>query len=91
MEQEVKQPTITDKMRNDKWDSMLKVFSAIIKGNPNPEKVKDKLTTLSDSAVNTNLLTPRQREGIVGRCRNYINGKYGVDAIKDAYLAKPTT
>lgn len=83
-----KQPVITDKMRNDKWDSMLKVFEAITKGSPEPSKVAEKLKSLSDSALNTNLLTPRQREGIVDRCRNYLKGGYGVDAVKDAYVPK---
>jgi len=85
---ETQQPSITDKMRNDKYDSMLRVFQGIIKGNPEPEKVKDKLTSLSEAAINTNLLTARQKEGIVDRCANYLKGNYGVDAVKDAYMNK---
>ena len=80
--------TITDAMRNDKWDSMLKVFKKIIEGNPSPESVKDDLAALSESAKNTGILTARQVEGIVDRCNNYIKGNWGIDAIKNAYLVK---
>jgi len=80
METQVEQPkkiTITDEMRNGKWDSMLRVFNGIIKDCPSVESVKDKLLTLAESAKNTQILTPRQAEGIYDRCMNYINGKYG--------------
>lgn len=78
---------ITDEMRNSKWDSMLKVFKKIIDGNPKPESVKEDLMALSESAKNTGVLTPRQAEGIVDRCSNYLKGNWGVDAIKDAYVS----
>ena len=74
---EVKKVTVTDEMRNGKWDSMLKVFHGIIKDNPSIESVKSKLLSLAESARNTHILTPRQAEGIYDRCMNYIKGEYG--------------
>lgn len=76
-ETNVEKVTITDEMRNAKWDSMLNVFKAIIKDEPEPDSVKEKLLVLAESAKNTQILTPRQAEGIYDRCHNYINGEYG--------------
>lgn len=76
-ETKVERVTITDEMRNAKWDSMLKVFHGIVKDSPEPDSVKDKLISLAESAKNTHILTPRQAEGIHDRCHNYIKGEYG--------------
>lgn len=76
-EQVEKVPTITDAQKNAKWDSMLKVFKGIIENDPEPETVKEKLQALSQSAINTQMLTSRQKEGIVDRCRYYMDGTYG--------------
>lgn len=75
--EQTKKVFITDEMRNSKWDSMLKVFKGIIEDNPSPKSVKEKLLSLAESAKNTQILTPRQSEGIYARCHNYINGEYG--------------
>lgn len=81
-----KEPAIKDSERNEKFDSMLKVFAKIIDGNPPAEKVTEKLNALKDACKNTNLLTYRQADAIFARCDNYLNGTYGVDKTKDAYL-----
>lgn len=70
-------PAITDKQKCDKWESMLRVFKSIIEGNPEPEKVKEELHELSQSAINIQMLTSRQKEGIVDRCRSYMDRTYG--------------
>lgn len=82
-----KEPAIKDAERNAHFDSMLRVFESIIEGNPAPsEKIIGKLNSLKDSCKNTQLLTYRQADAIFARCDNYINGIYGVDKTKDAYL-----
>lgn len=86
MEQQVKEPKISDKACIAEWETMIGIFNKIISGNPAPEKVKSTLLELINSANTSSLLTPRQREGIYSRCHNYINGDWGKDAVKDAYL-----
>lgn len=73
-----------DSLVNTNWDALLKIFKAIIE-NPD-EKTSEKLTSLKELAK-TKTLTPRQYEGITERCNNYMKGNWGVDAIKDAYVA----
>ena len=77
---------ITDKEYIEKWVSMLKVFNTIIKDNPPVEKVKKSLEDLIQSASITPLLTGAQKDGIVSRCQNYMNGTYGVNKIKSNYI-----
>lgn len=67
---------ITDEMINAKWRSMLKVFKTLITEWPKPEKIKKELEDLKTAAINS-ILTPRQTQGIIARCDNYINGTYG--------------
>ncbi len=81
----------TDEMCIAKWQQMLKAFKIIIAGDPAPEKVKDKLLALKEAATNATVLTARQREGIHGRCDNYIAGTFGKDAVKDGYTQKEST
>lgn len=78
---------ISDEMYITKWRAMLAAFEKLIKGFPAPESVKEDLMALSESAGLTNLLTPRQKTGITDRCRNYINGDYGVNKTKSQYIA----
>lgn len=59
------------------WRAMLKIFHATINGEPEPEKVKDKLLALKQSAANSKVLTYHQVSGITERCNNYLNGTYG--------------
>lgn len=77
---------ITDEMRITKWRAMLGTFEKIIKGFPSVQSVKEDLEALSESAKNTNLLTGAQKDAIVARCRNYINGTYGVNKTKTEYI-----
>lgn len=66
----------SDEEINTKWRQMLRAFEKIIGGSPKVEDVKDDLCALKEAAKNT-ILTPRQAEGIVARCNNYLNGEYG--------------
>lgn len=68
--------SVTDSQRNQKFDSMLKVFSSIIAGNPPVDKVKEKLIGLQKSAQQS-VLTLRQASAIYDRCKYYIDGTYG--------------
>ena len=83
---EKKSVVIKDEERNAKFSSMLKVFNSIIDGNPSTDKVRDKLNSLKESCANAGILTYRQSDAIIARCDNYLNGTYGVDKVKDAFL-----
>jgi len=86
MEQEQKK-RITDTEIIAEWRSMLNVFAETIKGNPPVEDVKEDLEQLMEEAKNTFLLTGAQKDAIVARCRNYINGTYGVNKTKTEYIS----
>lgn len=64
---------ITDAEYNSNWDAMLKMFHQLV----NQKAIKDEYEALKGLAKNTIALTPRQREGIIERCNNVINGEYG--------------
>lgn len=59
------------------FSAMLKTFHTIIAGEPAAEKVKAKLTSLKQEASINNELNIRQKEAVIARCDNYINGDYG--------------
>jgi len=66
--------------QNEKFSTMLKGFQEIIKESPAVEKVKDNLLGLKTVASNDVVMNGRQREAIVARCDNYLNGRYGSTA-----------
>lgn len=59
------------------WRALLQTFHELIKGNPKPEDIQDKLEELKKAARIAKELTPRQTEAIVARCNNYLSGEYG--------------
>lgn len=67
---------------------MLKKFNRTVDNNPSVAEVKEMLTTLADLAKNSPHLNSRQKDAIVARCDNYINGTYGVNRKKEEYAAK---
>jgi len=73
----MKQDQATEQQINSEWHNLLGQFHKIITGNPAPEKVKEKLLDLKSCAENSALINIRQKEAIVARCVNYINGEYG--------------
>lgn len=75
-----------DKKYIDEWARMLIKFHTAIEGSAEPVKVKEKLNNLAEQANNSAILTPRQREGIYARCKNYLSGNYGKDSVKDNYI-----
>ena len=83
---EIIQKEGVDELCIAKWNSMLEMFKKIIEKDPAPEKVKDKLLELKKAAINTHHLTERQKEGILARCDNYLNGTYGKDEKKKDYI-----
>lgn len=66
---------IPDSICNSNWDALLKVFHSI-----KPEDTVS-FNELKETAMNT-ILTGRQREGIIARCDNQINGTYGSTSVK---------
>lgn len=76
MEQETT-PKIKDAQFIAEWRSMLNMFAETVKNNPPVEKVRKDLEELMEAAKLTIYLTGAQKDAIVARCRNYINGSYG--------------
>jgi len=64
-----------DEPCNIKWQTLLSVFHGI---DQEAYDAKEKLEQLIEVVKNDVLMTPRQKEGIVARCQNAINGEYGV-------------
>lgn len=82
----MKQAQFSDADIIAEWRSMLGAFETIIEKKPQPEKVKDNLMSLSEAATLSARLTGAQKDGIVARCRNYMNGSYGLNSIKSGYM-----
>lgn len=72
---------ISDQEFNTNWDSMLKMFHGLVAAKADGEEYE----ALISLAKNTVALTPRQREGIVDRCKNAINGTYGKTKTEENY------
>lgn len=68
---------LSEDMGNLKFSAMLRTFERIIKGNPEPEKVKEQLDALKATATKSSDLTIRQAEAITDRCKYYMAGEYG--------------
>lgn len=90
MQQETKEPKIKDVEYIAEWRSMLDTFSETIKGNPSVDKVKGDLMSLIEVASNTTYLKMAQKDAIIARCRNYINGSYGKNQVKTNYIHNNT-
>jgi len=63
-----------DRIYNENWDSLLKMFHAIVEKQPKDQN--EQLEKLKEFAK-TKQLSPRQIEGIIERCDNVIKGNYG--------------
>jgi hypothetical protein len=63
-----------EKLYNENWDALLKVFHKIVETNP--PNYAEQLQSLKDLAK-TKQLSPRQLDGIMARCDNAISGDYG--------------
>jgi hypothetical protein len=68
---------LSEDLGNHYFKKLLREFEAIIKDNPTPEKVKDKLKELAENAINSHNLTSRQTEAITDACKYYMAGEYG--------------
>ena len=66
---------IPDSICNSNWDALLKVFHSIKSSDTKS------LNELKETAIHT-VLTERQKEGIIARCDNQINGTYGSSSVK---------
>lgn len=76
-------PKITDEEYSSKWQELLGKFKKLIEKWPPPEKIKTELSELVTLAINAAHLTPRQKDGIITRCNNYMNGEYGNTKTKE--------
>jgi hypothetical protein len=56
---------------------MLMDFKEMIENDPPAEKIAEKLFKLKEDAKINPELNLRQREAIISRCDNYLNGTYG--------------
>lgn len=59
---------------NLKWKALLKIFHGI---KMDASDAKKKYEQLKELAAADGTMTPRQKEGIMARCDNAINGSYG--------------
>lgn len=71
----MQQKKLNDQQCCDNWDALLREFHKI---EANRQKdLKAQLDRLKTKATNMAQLTIRQREGIIDRCNNVLNGTYG--------------
>jgi hypothetical protein len=61
----------------DEFSIMLRAFNGIVEKKPSAEKVKGELLELKEQASISNELNIRQKEAIMDRVDNYLNGNYG--------------
>lgn len=59
------------------FQKMLSKFNRIIENDPPASKVENDLIKLSEFAKNSIHLNLRQKDAVMARCSNYINGTYG--------------
>lgn len=68
------------------FELLLIKFNTLIEKQPPVSEVKEKLEKLAEIAKKSDELNYRQTEAITERCKNYINGDYGVSRKKQNYM-----
>lgn len=68
------------------FELLLIKFNTLIENQPPVSEVKEKLEKLAEIAKKSDELNSRQTEAIIARCKNYVNGDYGVSRKKQDYL-----
>jgi hypothetical protein len=61
----------------DAFTLSLRVFNKLIAGTPPPEKVKKELSAIKKKAEHDPELNYRQKDAVIVRCDNYLNGTHG--------------
>jgi hypothetical protein len=61
----------------DEFTTLLRSFNSLVSGMPSVEKIKKELLRLKEQADKSVELNYRQKDAIIARCDNYINGTYG--------------
>lgn len=61
----------------DEFTILLRAFNKLVENNPKPDNIKTELQDLKDSAESSYELNSRQKDAIIARVKNYINGTYG--------------
>lgn len=61
----------------DQFQTLLDRFHKAIESNPEPTKIKKILEAIKEDAANSGELNIRQKDAIIARCENYLNGTYG--------------
>lgn len=64
-------------LAQDEFTLLLKAFNSIVNNLPPFEKVKKELLKIKEQANRSSELNYRQKDAIVIRCDNYVNGNYG--------------
>lgn len=59
------------------FDFLLIDFNKLVENNSPRQKVEKQLMELKEKAENMSALSFRQKEAIIVRCTNYLNGTYG--------------
>lgn len=67
----------TEHLVSDEFTLLLRTFNRLVDGNPTPKSISQELEDLKASAETSVELNARQKEAIINRCDNYINGIYG--------------
>lgn len=67
----------TQTLTPDNFSILLRGFDEIIIGYPPIEKVKNSLNELIEGATLDNELTFWQKDAVIARCKNYLQGEYG--------------
>ncbi len=59
------------------FECIIENFNKITANQPSVNKIKDKLIEIKSFAANASALTDRQKEAVIARINNYLNGSYG--------------
>ena len=68
------------------FQKMLSKFHRIIEKAPPVKDVKDSLEKLNELAKISPHLNLRQKDAVMERCKNYINGEYGMSKKKQIFM-----
>lgn len=74
---------MTTDLRSSEFQLMTKIFNKLIELNPSAESIKKELLDLKSEAEKSSELNIRQKDAIIAKCDNYLNGNYGNTKTKE--------
>lgn len=81
---------MTDKqIAPDEFTLLLRAFNSLVIGLPPREQIKQELDDLKASAETSVELNLRQKDAIIVRCNNYLNGTYGKTKEGVTFISEP--